>query len=212
MSKRHQLVRFSILLCWMLLACGVGIVVQHQLAHATSLPPGYSLTVTESTSTMTYGGTAPFFQAQLTAPAGDNPLMNPSQFFFTVDSQSFAPDGSGSSGSTYTFSLNGTSVAAILTLPVGPHTAVANYFSSVLKATLQSAPVTFTVQKLTPTVYCDLNLVGIFAVNAPVTFSMYTQTGPAIDWQNATYSITFVGAQTFTDSNLTANSSGRGLP
>ena len=71
MNKRYHFVRFSILLCWMLLTCGVGIGVQHNIAHAAALPFGYSLTLTESTSTMTYSGTAPSFQAQLTVPEGE---------------------------------------------------------------------------------------------------------------------------------------------
>src|ERR1051326_5108872 len=125
MSKDHWLLRFSILLCWMLFTVGLGIVGQHTVAHAAPLPDGYALTITESTSAMTYGGTAPTFQAHLTVPDGDNPLQSPSQVFFTIESQGFAPDGNPSSGSTsYTFTLNGTSVAAQSTLSVGGHTAV----------------------------------------------------------------------------------------
>lgn len=213
LSKHHHLSRFSLLLCWMLLICGVGMVVQHTDARAASpsLPPGYSLTVTESTSTMTYGGTAPSFQAQLTVPAGENPLRNPALFNFVIDSQSYSPDASGSSGSTYTFTLKSRTVTVLL-VPAGQHAVVASYFSIPLNETLESAPITLTVKKLTPTVYCQLNLLNPFAVSAPVTFTMSSSQGgdPAVDWQDATYSITFVGAQTFTDSNLTADSSGQG--
>ncbi|HEU5368989.1 MAG TPA: hypothetical protein VFU69_11015, partial [Ktedonobacterales bacterium] len=93
MSKPHQFLRLGILLCWMLLTCGLGLVVQHTVAHAAAaLPPGYSLTVTESASTMTYGGTPPSFQAQLTVPAGENPVSNPALFNFKIDSQDYAPD------------------------------------------------------------------------------------------------------------------------
>lgn len=150
MLKRHQFVRFPLLLGWMLLTCGVGMVVQHHVAHAAAfLPPGYSLTVTESTTTMTYSGAAPSFQAQLTVPAGENPLANPALFNFIIDSQDYAPDTSGSSGSTYTFTLNSRTVTVAL-IPAGQHTVVASYFSVPLKQTLQSAPITLTVQKLTP--------------------------------------------------------------
>lgn len=205
LSKRHQLLRYSLRLSWMLLTLGVGMVAPHTEAFAAaSFPPGYSLTLTESTSMMTYGGTPPTFQAQLMVPAGENPLMSPNQFFFTVDTGStgYGPDSSASNGSTYTLSWNGTSVVTPPSLPVGQHTVVAHYFSSVLKQTLQSAPVTFTVQKRTPTVMCDITAGTIYAVNASVTFSMGTLNGPPIDWQDATYSITFVGTHTFTDSNL----------
>lgn len=214
MKKRHQFVRFSLLLCWMLLTLGVGMFVQHNVAHAAaSLPPGYSLTVTESTSTMTYGGAAPTFQAQLTVPAGDNPLTNPGQFFFLIDAQAYSPDGHASSGSTYTFTLKGTSVGALIPpLPAGQHAVVARYFSIVLNETLESAPITLTVRKLTPIISCQLNLLNPFAVKAPVTFTMSSSqdSGHAVDWQDATYTLTFVGSQTFTDTNLTADSSGQG--
>ncbi|HEY7418698.1 MAG TPA: hypothetical protein VH593_26200, partial [Ktedonobacteraceae bacterium] len=212
MRTCHHPIRFSLLLGWMLLLCGVGSIAQHQVARAAApaLPPGYALSITESASTMTYGGPAPNFQAQLTVPAGENPLQSPNQFFLLVDAQSVAADSSTSSGSTYTFTVKGSTVAAQVTLPVGSHTAVAKYFSSVLNQTLASAPVSFTVQKYTPTLTCYLNAVSFFAANAPVNFSMGTQGGPPVDWQNATYSITFVGPQTFTDSNLTADSSGGG--
>lgn len=49
-------------------------------------------------------------------------------------------------------------------------------------------------------------------MNAPVTFTMSSSqaSSSAVDWQDATYTLTFVGAQTFTDTNLTADSSGNG--
>ncbi|HEU5198859.1 MAG TPA: hypothetical protein VFU32_04440, partial [Ktedonobacterales bacterium] len=214
MSKHHRLFRFSILLCWMLLTCGVGIVVQHQVAHAAaSLPPGYSLSVTESVSTMTYGDTAPDFQAQLTVPAGENPLMSPNHLFFTTSdtgSIPYAPDGSGSSGSTYTFSWNGTNAGAAFR-PAGQHTVVANYFSSALNQALQSAPVTFTIQKYPLTISCSIDTAGIiYTAHTVIDFFITPQGGPQIDWSNATVSITFFGPQTYTESNLTAGDTGAG--
>ncbi|HEY7126450.1 MAG TPA: Ig-like domain repeat protein [Ktedonobacterales bacterium] len=215
MSNRHHPTRFILTLCWMLLTCGVGMGVLHSaaLAAAPALPPGYALSVTESASTMTYGSTAPDVQAQLTVPAGDNPLTNPAQFTFQIDTQSFIPDSNGSNGSTYTFNLKGRSISATHTFAVGQHTVVANYFSIVLNQTLSSAPITLTVQKLTPNVSCDIAFTYTFATNASVTFTMSAGNGnssPAVDWQNATYSVTFLGSQNFTDTNLTANSSGQG--
>jgi hypothetical protein len=210
MNKRHYLFRFAILLCWVFLTLGGGMVAQHQVAHAaTSLPPGYSFTVTESTSTMTYGGTAPTIQAHLTVPDGDNPLTNPGQFSFKIDSQAFLSDGHDSSGSTYTFTLKGTSIAGAR-IPAGQHAVVADYFSIVLNQTLETAPITLTVQKATPVVSCQLNLLNPFGVNAPVSFTMSTSVSPSVDWQNATYTLTFVGLQTFTDTGLTADSDGNG--
>lgn len=209
MSKRHYCFRFTLLLCWMLLTLGLGMVAQPHIAHAAaSLPPGYSLTVTESTSTMTYGGSAPTIQAHLTVPEGEHPLANPALFNFKVGSRNFAPDSS-SSGSEYTFTLKGTSVQYAL-IPAGEQAVVAQYFSVPLNESLESAPITLTVQKYTPVVYCQLNLLNPFGVKAPVDFTMSTSAGPAVDWQNATYTITFIGSQTFTDTGLTADSDGEG--
>jgi hypothetical protein len=210
MSKRHHRFRFSLLLCWMLLPCGWGMVAQHQIAHAASLPPGYSLTVTESASTMTYGGTAPTFQAQLTIPSGENPVSNPALFNFKIDAQDYGPDKYTSSGNTYTFTLKGTSIQTIPPLPAGQHTVVATYYSIPLQETLESAPITLTVQKFTPSINCEVLFLPTFATNAPVTFTLdTTEVGPDIDWQDATYTMTFIGAQTFTDTHLTADSSGK---
>ncbi len=204
MNKRYHFVRFSILLCWMLLTCGVGIGVPHNVAHAAALPSGYSLTLTESTSTMTYGDTAPTFQAQLTVPAGEDPLTSPAEFTFKIGTHSFAPDGHDASGSTYTFALNGSTVSANLTLSVGSYTVVANYFSSVLNQTLTSALVTLTVQKSSPALSCQMSTAALWARNTSIIFVINEIHGLKIDWQNATYSVTFIGAQTFTRSNVTA--------
>src|SRR5690242_12057866 len=101
MSKRHRLFRSSILLCWILLTCGVGMCVQHTAAHAAAFfPPGYSLTLTESASTMIYGGAPPSFQARLTVPAGEIPVNPPNQFSFLIDAHSFGSDSNSSVGST----------------------------------------------------------------------------------------------------------------
>src|ERR1051326_8376074 len=92
MNKCHQFFRVSILLCWMLLPVGLGMVLLPHTAYAASpfLPPGYSLTVTESTSTITYGDTALTITAQLTVPAGEHPLANPALFNFKIDSKTLA--------------------------------------------------------------------------------------------------------------------------
>lgn len=210
MRKCHQFFRFSILLGWMLLICGVEMGVQHHVAHAASpsFPPGYSLTLTESISTMTYGGTPPSFQAQLTVPTGENPVNPPNQFSFLIDSHPFGFDLYSSNGSAYLFNFDSNYVASDITLAAGQHTVVGHYFSGVVNQTLTSAPVTVTVQKFTPSISCNVNG-GFFLVNAPISFGLSAQNGPAIDWQDATYSITFVGSQTFTQSNLSLGSSGQ---
>jgi hypothetical protein len=196
MGMFHHPIRFSLLLALLLITCGVGLVVSRPIAHAADfLPPGYSLSVTESASTITYGDTAPNFQAELTTPANDNPLTNPDNFNFVIGSQNFAPTGYTSSGSTYTFTMRGNSVAP---LPAGHLAVVASYYSIVLGQTLQSAPITLTVQKYTISPQCWISLSITLAANAPVTFNMSSSGGPTIDWQDATYTITFVGPQTFT--------------
>jgi hypothetical protein len=209
MCKRHQLVRFSLLLGWLILTCGVGIGGLHTVAHAAaSFPPGYALTLTESIATMTYGGAPPTFQAQLTVPAGEIPVNPPNQFSFLIDAHPFGSDSNSSVGTTYYFNFDSNYVASAITLSAGQHSVVASYFSSVLNQTLTSAPVTVTVQKFTPTITCQVNG-GYFLVNSPIAFSLSAQNGPAIDWQDATYSITFVGSQTFTQTNLSLGSSGQ---
>ncbi|HLV97213.1 MAG TPA: hypothetical protein VKT82_00930 [Ktedonobacterales bacterium] len=157
---------------------------------------------------MTYGGTAPNFQAQLTVPAGENPLKNPSLFNFMIDSQDYGADTSSSSGSTYTFTLRGSSLPNTPPLASGQHAVVTSYFSIPLNETLESAPITLTVQKLTPTLNCEILFLPTFATKASVTFTLSTETGPAVDWQDATYTMTFIGSQTFTDTHLTADSAG----
>jgi hypothetical protein len=214
MRKRHHSIHASILLGWLLLTLAAGIVVQQHMARAAApaFPPGYNLTVTESANTITYGSTAPDVQAQLTVPPGDNPLTNPGQFYFMIDTQAFIPDGHSSGGSPYTFTLKGTSVSNTLTIPAGQHSIVATYFSIVLNQTLTSAAIPLTVQKLTPTISCGFLTAGLYLVNSPVTFMMGESVNdPPIDWQHATYSVTFIGAHSFTTTNLTASSLGQGL-
>lgn len=212
MITHKRFFRLGFLFCWFL-TVGFGVSGQHKTALAATLPPGYSLSITESASTITYSGAIPDFHAQLTVPTGDNPLTNPGQFTFLIDSQAFAPTQSGfsGSGSLYTFGLRGTSVAPNLTPAVGQHSVVARYYSIVLKQTIESAPITLTVLKATPSVYCEITWANSFSPNAPATFTMTNAGGSGpIDWQNATYSVTFTGPQTFTRSNLTVNSSGQG--
>jgi hypothetical protein len=214
MSKRQHLVRFSILLCWMLLTCGLGVFAQHQVAHAASasLPPGYSLTVTESTSTITYGDTDLTITAQLTVPTGEHPLANPALFNFKIDSQDFGPDRTAGSDPTYTFTLKGVDLSGAYMLSAGQHTVVADYYSIPLSQTLESDPITLTVQKRPPLIGCQLTG-GLVLINSQVPFGVQTNqvnSSIQVDWQDATYTIAFVGPQTFTYTNLTADSEGRG--
>lgn len=214
MSKRHHLFRFSLLLGWMLLTGGVGMSVHHPVAHAAAFfPPGYSLTLTESISTLTYGDPLPAFQAQLTVPDGENPLMSPNHVFFTMSdsgSRAYDPDGSDGSGSSYTFNWNGAIIGAPF-LPVGQHTVVANYFSGVLNQVLQSAPVTFTIQKYPLAISCFIDTAGIiYTAHTVIDFFITPQGGPQIDWSNATVSITFFGPQTYTESDLIVGDTGSG--
>lgn len=162
MSKRHHLVRFSILLYWVLLICAVGMLVQHQVARAASasLPSGYSLTVAESTSTITYGDTDLTITAQLTVPSGEHPLANPALFNFKIDSQDFGPDQSAGSDTTYTFTMKGVDLSGAYMLSAGQHTVVADYFSIPLNQTLESDPITLTVQKRPPLINCGLNVLN----------------------------------------------------
>ena len=96
-------------------------------------------------------------------------------------------------------------------LSAGQHTVVADYYSIPLRETLESDPITLTVQKRPPLIGCGLTG-GIVVINSQVPFEVQANqvtSAIEVDWQDATYTITFVGAQTFTDTNLTADSEGR---
>ena len=64
MITNRRLFRAGCILSWLFLI-GFGLFVQHKTALAESPPSGYTITVSESASSMTYGSLAPNFQASV---------------------------------------------------------------------------------------------------------------------------------------------------
>jgi hypothetical protein len=173
---------------------------------AVAATVNYQLTVTESAPTMVYGNPTVSFRGYLTVPSDDPPLAWNTPFYIAVDSQTY----SGSVSGTYpTYTL----YQAGLVSPgpsVGQHSVTAQYLSP-KHGLLTSAPVVLTVLKTTPSLDCTItNITNTYAVNTP--FTIHVQFGGingAVDIQNGTFSITFIGPRTFTSPNLSANSAGQ---
>ena len=178
---------------------------QPETALAAKQDSSYQITVTESTPTMTYGESSPSFQAQLTIPAND-PLTNPANFYIMVDSQ---PYGGDISGIAPTYSLYVGGLDPTMTLSVGQHSVVAVYYSLQLMKMIESTPITLTVIKSTPALTCFINnLAYTYAPSTRLTIAMsFSNTNTPVDWQNATYTIKFVGVRTFIRANLKPDSS-----
>jgi len=163
----------------------------------------YQLTITESSSTMTYGELSPVFHAYLTEPSDDPPLnVMTAPLRISVDSQD------------YYGSLSGTNPTYALYVPAldprplpGQHSVIAKYLSP-NHGVLTSSPVALTVLKSTPGLSCGvMNFSTTYTPNSPLKFSaLFSNTNAPVDFQNGTFTVTFVGAQTFSFGNLKANS------
>jgi hypothetical protein len=184
---------------------GLGGSIQPKTAFAATQDSGYQISITESAPTMIYGEPSPSFQAQLTVPAND-PLTNPANFYIMVDTQGYGGD---ISGIVPTYSLYVGGIDATPTLSVGQHSVVAVYYSLLQMKMIESAPITLTVLKATPALTCYINnLAYTYAPNTPLTITMeFSNINAPFDWQNATYTIKFVGTHTFTWANLKSDSS-----
>ena len=162
----------------------------------------YTLTVTESAPTMTYGDPSPTFRATLTPPADDPPLAGNTPFYIAIDSTDYAGSLSGAAP-PYTLYLNG------IGPPVpaaGQHTVTAQY-QSPKHGLLTSSPVTLTVLRKSALLTCGVNINGTTAPpGAPVTVTTsFSDSNAPVDWQNGTFTISFVGARTFSFPNLKAS-------
>ena len=74
-------------------------------------------------------------------------------------------------------------------LSAGQHTVVADYYSIPLSQTLESDPITLTVQKRPPLIGCQLTG-GLVLINSQVPFGVQTNqvnSSIQVDWQDATY-------------------------
>ena len=148
MITNKRLSRLGFLFWIFIIGCGY--FAHPTTASAATLPPGYQMSVTESASTMTYGGVFPDFQAQLTVPT-DDPLTNPNNFYIMIDSQIV---GFGSPGPAPTYSINLPGKFVPMKLPGGQHSVVAGYYSIQLKTAIESTPITLTVLPASPALSC----------------------------------------------------------
>lgn len=208
MNLSKRFVRFSTLLVW-LVSLGAGAFFPGSVALATPHSDGYSLTLSESASSMYYGTVSPTFQAFLTVPANEPPMPT---YGITV-----VVDGTLS----ITGSITGAAPDYTLTVPAsaawgfepGLHTIVAKYLSVPLNQYIYSQQLTFTVNKGNATLQCAiLNQLppydwSTYPANASLElyFSVhnsYIGSHYDVDVQNATYTVIFVGAQTFTYANI----------
>jgi hypothetical protein len=168
----------------------------HGVVAATTT---YKLTVTESSSTMTYGGTSPTFRAYLTPPSDDPPLAGNTPFYIRVGSTSYV--GSLSyTPPTYVLYFNGLGSTS---LTPGSYSVVAEY-QSPKHGLLTSAPITLTVLKETPNIQCSVtNWANTYAPTTLLNISVGT------GYAGGTFSVTFAGPRTYTSAPATSNGSGQ---
>lgn len=173
-------------------------------AHAQGLADnGYSLTLTISNgSSFNYGGTMPIFMAYLTVPPG-GAGPDPSQLILQVDGQSNASEMSGT---------NSDGAIGIRTtigqLQPGNHTAIQIVRILGSQTAIQSSPLTFTIGKASASLSCNIqNLAYVYSQGEMLHVAMQFSTGSVpVDWQDGTYTLTFVGTTTVTDANLAPDS------
>lgn len=208
--------RWSMLRCvalGTLLLLVTGMLITAPPAVASAKPRGVANnTVTVSVSPwdstpFTYAsGNAPTFKVIVTF-ATKPPAVSP----FDVSTQ---VNGTGSSyqsccnptaspdGLTYTYKVP----MSWSVVPVGNDSVIATYRPT----SVYSPPYAFTVNKGTPSMQCFINnYSGILTPGYTLYFQMTPESGSPdapVDWQNATYTVKFVGATTVTRSNLAPNS------
>jgi MYXO-CTERM domain-containing protein len=173
---------------------------------ATASTTSYSLTVSESASTMSYGsGVTPTFRATLTLPSDDPVLAgNTTPFYISVAAQNYI----GSlSGLFPTYSLF---VGGINAPPPGAYPVVAHY-ESPNHGLLSSAPVTLTVTKIMPAMNCYIvNVASTYAPSTRLTITVaFGDTNLPVDIEDATFTIIFAGPQTFSVTHLKASTGDR---
>jgi hypothetical protein len=170
------------------------------------------ITVTEDVSTVIYGDVTPTFRAQVTVPSDDPPLVSfTSSFYLILDSVTSLVYTGDISGTYPNYSMTVKGLGPpVPALAAGQHSVVAQYRSP-NHGLLTSAPVVFTVLRKTPLLECGINNVSpTYALNASLTFLaafMNTQAPP--QFENGTFTVTFVGAQTFTSGNLKPDGQGQ---
>lgn len=205
-SKRF--LRFTSLLVWLV---GLGAAAFFPVSTALAAPSanGYSLTLTESTSSMYYGNLSPTFQAFLTVPANEPPMPTYGITLVVDGALSITGDITGSAPD-YTLTVP---ASPLWRFEPGLHTIVAKYLSVPLNQYIYSQQLTFTVNKGNATLTCPIGNplppydTNTYPANATLDMGFlvhnsYTGGTIDVDVQNATYTVIFVGAQTFTYANI----------
>jgi hypothetical protein len=154
----------------------------------------------------TYGGTpAPKFLATVTIPApysGNYFLQASVQFDSgqSVGNDSIPRPSPNNTTFLFGFDTNGT------VLPAGTRTATARFFDPATSTVYYSVPLAFTIGKATPALGCSAGPFGsLYRPGQALQIGMSLTGGnplAPVDWQNATYTVTFVGPSTVTTAHL----------
>lgn len=187
-------------------------VVSALLVAAPVRADGVTVTLSTANGTsFTYGGTQPSFTVVVTFTTAPT-VNNCGSVTIQLDSgQSFGSSSNASrssDGLTWTF----TRLTPPDVIPVGSRTAVATFYAPGASCTtVQSAPMSFTVNKATISLACGVDsslgvLVGA-GQSVRILMSPYSGNGqlPA-EWQSGAYNVSFDGPTHIAYSNLTSDS------
>jgi len=157
-----------------------------------------TFTLTESSSTMNYGGPAPTFRGVLTLPSDDPGPTGAKTPLLVVGSVSYIPSMSGTAP-TYDLYWSGIDASS---MAAGDHSIYATYQSTIYGA-ISSNAVTLTVVKSTPVIQCTLNNAAYtYARGAPYSVRVGSE------WAGDPFTIRFAGPQTFSFGPIAADSGG----
>lgn len=158
----------------------------------------------ENGTSFTYGGTTvPTFTAVVTF--GAKPTASYGWMIY-VRLDNGAPEGSATrpttsdDGMTLTFAH----LKPSTTLAVGQHSATARFYNPGTGTTTESDPASFTITKATPNMSCSIDNAPTHLVGAGQTLHVHVSPSwpVPVDWQNATYTVTFDGPTHLSYSNL----------
>jgi hypothetical protein len=204
MQRKHH--TFLFILGIALFATSLSFAVLPTRAQAQERDTGYKLVISQKSATTGYG-VAPFFMAILTYPLADAPIDG-LQFHFIIDGQSYGINGGpvafiGQSNGQATFEVNN----FFDTKPIGQYGVSATYFIVSTQTTIQSNMLIHTVTKGD---IGDLECFNESGLPSPgQTVTIHVQLGIStvdLDPHSATYTISFTGPISVSDTNLTLDS------
>lgn len=211
MYGRWSMLRDVALLALLLMMTGMQITAPRALAAGMmSGTANIADTVTLSMhngTTFSYGGSTPQFAATvvLGAKLPGNYVMELSVLINGAqDNIGGIPQSQSSDGLTYYYLLD----SSWSSFKTGTYSAVAVFTNPATGVTTDSNTVTLTINKGTPSLQCMMmNWNQVISPGYALTFQMLPQSNPStpVDWQNATYTVKFVGPTTVTRSNLVPN-------